>query len=641
MQSGQRTTQAVSSALQSAPWPLLLAGADGRVRWANPAARALFPGVSAGTELARHAPLWLAEAHARRDSAAAGNVAGRTVRAEAAAGERDDVLWWLHDDTGPGPVRRALRTERERARLLADASRQLSGSFDLRGCRANAALLAARHLADAAVVVGAARGTRRPFAAAVRDGEVTHGRLAGDAAEVPGLAEALEGFPPVPSRWLDPGAVPGWLAPGFVGVAGEGEAAEAAGAAGAGGGVEAAGVGGGARGTGANGVAGVVEAAGAAGVAGVGGAPGAGGASGADGAAGAARAGGGVGALMVASLPGGGGPVGALVLMRAAGAEPFSEDEEAFVRAFATCTGAALETARLRSEHTAVAELLTQDLLPPGLRRVDGVEYAGGHRPAHGELEVGGDFFDISPATEDGGETHVVLGDVCGKGLEAAVLTGKIRSTLRALHLVEPDHGQLLRVLNSALLSTRHSRFATLVLASARRRGDTVALRLTSAGHPPPLIVRLDGGVVTAPTHGTLVGALPEVTTHTHHTTLRPGEACLLYSDGVTEAKGGPLGTDRFGEERLRAALAEYAGKPPEAMAERVQMLVADWLGGRHHDDMALMVIAAPRTPDTPHADAGTPRTPDTPRTVARSSRTPDTHPPRPAGDGHQQGAGR
>ncbi|MFH8796599.1 PP2C family protein-serine/threonine phosphatase [Streptomyces sp. NPDC017941] len=554
IQSGQRTTRAVGSALEAAPWPLLLAGADGRVRWANPAARALFPGVSAGTELARHAPLWLAEAHARRDRAAAGSVAGRAVRAEAAAGERDDVLWWLHDETGPGSVRRALRAERDRARLLADASRQLSGCLDLRGCRANAALLAARHLADAAVVVGVARGTGLPFAAAVRDGEVTHGRLAGDARGVPGLAEALEGFPPVPSRWLDPGALPGWLASAISG------AAVFSGAAGE------------------EGVVGATGAAGATEPIGV-------------------RVGGGVGALMVACLPGGGGPVGALVLLRAAGAEPFSEDEEAFVRVFAARAGAALDTARLRGDHTSVVELLAQDLLPPGLRRVDGVEYAGGYRPAHGELDVGGDFFDISPAAEDGGETHVVLGDVCGKGLEAAVLTGRIRSTLRALHLVEPDHGRLLRVLNSALLGTRHSRFATLVLASARRRGDTVALRLTSAGHPPPLVVRLDGGVVAAPTHGTLVGALPEVTSHTHHATLLPGDACLLYSDGVTEAKGGPLGTDRFGEERLRAVLAEYAGKPPEAMVERVQMLVADWLGGRHHDDMALMVIAAPRRP--------------------------------------------
>lgn len=298
---------------------------------------------------------------------------------------------------------------------------------------------------------------------------------------------------------------------------------------------------------------------------------------------------------MVTPLPGRGTPLGALVLMRRAGAEPFTEDDEALARLFAVRAAAALSAATLHTEQTAVAALLTQDTLRPGPRRVDGVEFAVGHRPADGELGVGGDFVDISTASEAGGETHVVLGDVCGKGLEAAALTGRIRTTLRALHLLEPDHQRLLRALNAALLGADHSRFATLVLASVRRRGSAVALRLTSAGHPPPLIVRRDGTVLAAPTHGTLIGALPEVFTQSYETTLRPGEACLLYSDGVTEAKGGPLGTDQFGEERLRAALAECAGHPPEAIAERVQMLVADWLGGRRHDDIGLVVIAVPR----------------------------------------------
>ncbi|MBJ3808960.1 SpoIIE family protein phosphatase [Streptomyces flavofungini] len=306
------------------------------------------------------------------------------------------------------------------------------------------------------------------------------------------------------------------------------------------------------------------------------------------------------GALMVTPLPGRGTPIGALVLIRRAGAEPFTEDDESLARLFAVRAAAALSAATLHTEQAAVAELLTRDTLRPGLRCVDGVEYAVGHRPADGELGVGGDFFDIGPASEAGGETHVVLGDVCGKGLEAAALTGRIRTALRALHLLEPDHQRLLRVLNAALLGTDHSRFATLVLASVSRRGDAVAVRLTSAGHPPPLIVRRGGGILAAPTHGTLIGALPEVSARTYETTLRPGEACLLYSDGVTEAKGGPLGTDRFGEERLRAALAECAGQPPEAIAERVQMLVADWLGGRRHDDIGLVVIAVPRRQGPP-----------------------------------------
>lgn len=578
----QTAARAVSDALQSAPWPLLLAGADGRVRWANTAATALLPGMDAGTPLARHAPSWLADAHARRDRQAAGAIAGRALRAEAApADDAEGVLWWLREESDEGPVPHAPRTERERARFLADVSDALLACPNPRDCRGSTALLAARHLADAVVVVGAGRGARPPVAAAWRGGEVVHGRLAGDAAEVPGLAEALQGFPPIPSRWLDAAALPSWMLPEAFGASGSDTGSGAFGGSGASGGAESP------DGPGSDADSGAL-----------GGPHSTGAPHSADAMSGSAGATGGFGApgaLMVTPLPGRGTPIGALVLVRRAGAEPFTEDDESLARLFAVRAAAALSAATLHTEQAAVAELLTQDMLRPGLRCLDGVEYAVGHRPADGELGVGGDFFDISPAPDAGGETHVVLGDVCGKGLEAAALTGKIRTTLRALHLLEPDHQRLLRVLNAALLGTDHSRFATLVLASVSRRGDAVAVRLTSAGHPPPLVVRRGGGVLAAPTHGTLIGALPEVSAQTYETTLRPGEACLLYSDGVTEAKGGPLGTDQFGEERLRAALAECAGQPPEAIAERVQMLVADWLGGRRHDDIGLVVIAVPR----------------------------------------------
>jgi serine phosphatase RsbU (regulator of sigma subunit) len=75
---------------------------------------------------------------------------------------------------------------------------------------------------------------------------------------------------------------------------------------------------------------------------------------------------------------------------------------------------------------------------------------------------------------------------------------------------------------------------------------------------------------------------------------LAPGETCLLYTDGITEARGGPLGDELFGERRLSRALAECAGMPAEAVVERVQMLAAQWLGTGRHDDMAVVAISAP-----------------------------------------------
>ena len=156
-----------------------------------------------------------------------------------------------------------------------------------------------------------------------------------------------------------------------------------------------------------------------------------------------------------------------------------------------------------------------------------------------------------------------MLGDVCGKGLEAAVLTGKIRNTVHALRPMARDHRRMLGLLNNALLKSEHTRFVTLVLASVSRRGPDVGLRLTCAGHPPPLIVRSDGRVEEAQTRGTVVGALPTIETTTVEADLAPGETCLLFTDGITEARGGPLGDDQFGEERLRRRCPSAPGCRP------------------------------------------------------------------------------
>jgi len=189
-----------------------------------------------------------------------------------------------------------------------------------------------------------------------------------------------------------------------------------------------------------------------------------------------------------------------------------------------------------------------------------------------------------------------MLGDVCGKGPGAAILTGKIRNTLAALRRLEPRHGHLLELLNATLLDDRDARFVTLVLAGVTPTDNgRLELRLTSAGHPAPLIVRVDGSVDQAATRGTLIGALPDITSTTWTTVLEPGEMCLLFSDGVTEARGGPSGREMFEDQRLRDTLAECAGMPVEALVERVELVTSQWLGGGEHDDIALLALGAPR----------------------------------------------
>nr|WP_323384937.1 PP2C family protein-serine/threonine phosphatase [Streptomyces calidiresistens] len=518
---------------EAAPYPVLVVDAGGAVRRANHAAGALFPAVRPGARLADVVPQWLAAAHHRgflphQDGhgtgapppAVIGPVGDRTYEAHPTRHEDGSVVWWLVDDTDHRLASDALRVERERTAFLAEASNLLLSSLNLERCMDVTARLAARHLADAAMVIAPRSGRRHPVTVCTMDGEPRRARLGVDPSDVPGLAEALQGFPPVPSRWIDPDSAPDWVVPdGF----------------------------------------------------------------------------GRVGSMVVTPLPGHGVPAGALVLLRRSDRTSFNDSEEIFARLFAARAGAAMSAARLYAEQASITEILMRELLPPRLHHVDGVEFAAGYRPSADEERIGGDFYDVHPASVDGQESLVVLGDVCGKGLEAAVLTGKIRNTLHALLPMADDHQRVLRLLNGALLDSHHTRFATLVLASAVRRSGNVRLRLTSAGHPAPLIVRADGRVEEADTKGMLVGALPRIETRTHTTELAPGESCLLFTDGITEARGGPLGDELFGEDRLRTALAECAGMPAEAIVERVRMLVSEWLGTGRHDDMAVVAITAPR----------------------------------------------
>ncbi|MFJ4712006.1 PP2C family protein-serine/threonine phosphatase [Streptomyces sp. NPDC088785] len=316
-----------------------------------------------------------------------------------------------------------------------------------------------------------------------------------------------------------------------------------------------------------------------------------------------------VGSVVAVPLPGHGAPAGCLVLLRRPGTPAFTPAEERFARLFAARAGAALSLARSHARQARFAEVLTRDLLPPDLGRVHGVCFSGRYRSSTTGERVGGDFYDLHPGAAPQDGALVVLGDVCGKGIEAAVVAGRVRHAVQALLPFAADHTRLLTLLNSALLTARRTPFVTLVLVGAVREGDRVRLRVTSAGHPAPLVVRATGRVEEVPAGGTLLGAVDDLEFTSADVVLEPGETCLLYSDGITEARGGPLGGVLFGEERLRAVLAPCAGLPPEAVTERVQMIAAQWLGEGPHDDMAVLAIGAPGRPSAPPTDRATPAT--------------------------------
>ncbi|WP_243722479.1 SpoIIE family protein phosphatase [Actinomadura sp. 7K507] len=518
----------LDTVLQSAPCAVLTVDRCGGVVQLNDAARLLL-GVPPGDPPAGALPGWLAEAQRSLDAASTAARAGLTDTGTVAAGPIGDrlfearsvpesgapgfpapTIWWLVDVT-----------ERERTTFLAEASGELLASLNLERCMEVTARLAARHLAEAAVVIVPHSGRGHPVASCGPDGSVDHQELLIDPDEVESLADAMRGFPPVAPRWIDPDTAPAWIARAMPGRPA---------------------------------------------------------------------------AITVLALPGHGVPAGALVLLRRPGGEAFSPGEELTAGLFAGRAGAVLSAARLYAEQASITATLIRELLPPGTHELDGVKLAARYRPAGDEDLVGGDFYDVYPGGTADPETEplVVLGDVCGKGLEAAVLTGKIRTTLRALLPMAGDHRRVLELLNGALLHTDSTRFATLVLASARRRGSRVRLRLTSAGHAAPLIVRAGGTVETAPTGGSLIGVLQEIDSTTAEVALDPGDTCLMYTDGITEAVGGPLGDEMFGDERLRAELGRCGGMNPEALVERVHMLAAEWVGAGRHDDMAVVAITAP-----------------------------------------------
>jgi serine phosphatase RsbU (regulator of sigma subunit) len=505
---------------------VVCAARDHTILLVNAMAQAMVPDLAVGGTAAS-APLpGLARAVTEGHETFTGEYAGRQLLGRRRTLDAGHYGWYLRDCTEDLERAEALAAERARTAFLADAGRRLSSSLNGRRCLRTTVELAVSHLADAAMVVLPADRRQSEWMRLVADGETEQGVLAERRlAEVPGLVEALGGFPPIPSRWLDAAQAPDWLLPGDFGP---------------------------------------------------------------------------IGALLVTPLPGSAEPVGALILARHGPEATFTAEDEILARIFAARAGAAIATAALYREQVDTIAILQADLLPPELPQPDGVELTGSYQAATETLRIGGDFYDVFGPTERSSDTVVALGDVCGRGPEAAVLTGKVRQTLRALRLVEETPAEMLTVLNQALLqSGRQHRFVTLVVGSiGRAEHGRVRLTLASGGHPAPLLLRADGTVEEVPTSGTLIGVVPDTIVQPATVELAPGELCLLFSDGLTEARGGPSGTEQYGEARLREALSTCRGVPGEAAVERVRQLVSDWVHGGARDDIAMLAVRAPsRTP--------------------------------------------
>jgi sigma-B regulation protein RsbU (phosphoserine phosphatase) len=235
-----------------------------------------------------------------------------------------------------------------------------------------------------------------------------------------------------------------------------------------------------------------------------------------------------------------------------------------------------------------LARTLQQTLIPPSPPEVPGLDVAAVYRPAGTGEEVGGDFYDVFQVADD--DWVVVLGDVCGKGVDAAVVTALVRYTVRAVSVQSPDPVEALSRLNEVLIAHGTERFCTVVLVRARRTAGRWTATISVGGHPLPLHLTAGGSVTKVGEPGPLVGAFPDVPRSESDLVLDPGEMLLLFTDGVTE---GRRGSEMYDEARLLRAVEGYTG-PAAGLADGVLEDVLEFQRQRPRDDIAIVVVRAP-----------------------------------------------
>lgn len=278
--------------------------------------------------------------------------------------------------------------------------------------------------------------------------------------------------------------------------------------------------------------------------------------------------------------------LGALTVVRTADRTPLAEEDLALVEDLAHRIGLALDNARLYAEAHTIAERLQRSLLPT-LPHTDHLQITGRYAPAAATAEVGGDWYDSFLLPQ--GDTTLIIGDVTGHDLRAAVTMSKLRNMLRgiACDRQEPP-GRILRRLDAAINNLYPDTTATCVYALVKGEPDgSHKLHWALAGHPPPLLITYDGDTTYLDDAlGPLLGVDPaERISATHE--LPAGSTVLLYTDGLIERRGEAL---HQGMTRLRQHAAALARQPLEMLCDQLlESLAAD-----STDDVALLALRLP-----------------------------------------------
>lgn len=282
--------------------------------------------------------------------------------------------------------------------------------------------------------------------------------------------------------------------------------------------------------------------------------------------------------------------LGVLSLSMARSGRSFRSTDLEWVGDLAARVAGAVDNARLYRERATVAHNLQRSLLPPSLPIIAGFEIAARYHPVGDGSLVGGDFYDVFAMSE--GRWGVVMGDASGKGVDAASLTSLARHTVRVAGRRESSPSKVLEVLNQAILDADvDERFCTIAHAWVEVTDRCARVRFSLGGHPGPLLVRADGSVEPCGRSGTAIGLFPDPELADDEVELAPGDALVLYTDGLTEARS-PQGV--WGDGILETAIEASKGLDATGMAVMIEQAVLRFEEDQPRDDIGLLVLRMP-----------------------------------------------
>jgi serine phosphatase RsbU (regulator of sigma subunit) len=293
---------------------------------------------------------------------------------------------------------------------------------------------------------------------------------------------------------------------------------------------------------------------------------------------------------MVLPLGARGSVLGAMTLWIMRPTKAFDETARRTAKRLADRAALALDNARLHEQQAHIASVLQHSLLPRSLPEIQGFESSSRFLAAGEAYEVGGDFYDVFRSGS--GSWTAVIGDVCGKGPEAASLTALARYTVRTASSPDSTPSQVLRALHDSISSDRADlRFCTAALARIQTPSNGLGLAhvtVALGGHPLPMILRKSGKVDSIGKPGTLLGALPSPVLADAEADLAVGDALVLYTDGVLDVRDP---SSRDDPDWLAKELGRSVGKSADEIADHIAQAAIKRHGGEPRDDIAVLVL--------------------------------------------------